>query len=1591
EEGDYKLVTRFAPDGDGVASLLMVPFTELNAKAVRLRELQPIVSTLDDYQQRSWWIEIKDRRPVAFEATGRHLADLRIWRDGSWLVDASPECSEFEPNEGQPWTDCQLTSTLQPGLYQVKAYGGPGRAWTEQSNAKPLHLQWSVPTHKTTLRQARTMGPQGFERFYLPRASFVRIELPQNAPATLEVANGNPTTPFSSPSHTQRITNENRLPVAQIVGRGTNKVVTVRATPGQPYILQHFEPIGDRTKMTGKGTWFLGTVHAGDPTDSVTPTGVLYRRSDNHTRVVTSAAIHLPGASSWKRRFNLLEPTRILLRFDESTTVRVDAPGDVRLRLEPFLVKKPKDYKRPELVDDHLEQHVDPGHYELTLLPKLAGVIDLHVQTKTGGGWATDSATPVVPRAAIQVPKLSLSQTPVTFFREEQPGVKVGRVLRKLPVDLGDPLPVTLLPGERIDLPSKVTTDGLLTVRDGHGKAWPFQLDGAHTTSARLGAGTFRVSLHNATDAPVQLSIQHTPMLRLPSTPLSTLSAKDLKRLPVFPALVVERPAYFDLNRAEQQTWLVKVATPGLYQFQSQGLLHTSAHVRTRTRLGFASGAGNGPGRNFMIERYLGAGTYQVSVSAIGRSAGHLGMGLKRTDLVDGGELRPDMPARITLPAGHAVAYTFHVAEAGRYHLRSAGRGSHLTCRIEDDEGWPVINPVVRCDRALDLDPGTYRVIVLPSDVQTRRLTQLTRHQPIAGFVGHGPHTLAPAAQVRHTWNESEERTPDVWSFALPAAADVRLSLTNDMVADVMFGDERVGRIAPGVDYSGPLQAGAYKLLVRSIRQDNDKPYSVRLDTEQLLRGQRRTLSLPASIDVAVGERELLTLSSFGNADVRARLYSNGVVIASNDDRPDDWNFLLTERLDPGRYTLRIDPVGGSGSTTVAMEARDVVTGNTLRTGESTSISLDRRVHQLQFTAAPGRLVVASADADETVEIALEARSNEVWSTIGSATGAHPTLAVRPPIHPVDGWRLRVRSLDDRGNPVTVRVDAQIGRTISERALDAGVSFRSGDAFDIVRVRTGTPGLFSIQGDRDLLVCTRAGAACGAITGPTVAVGAKGLWMTSSSGTVTMQRVRPGTVDIFASVTPDNDVYVDLPVGTGPVLLTATSTAGQPGVQLVGKLKSKGRSTKGMGVAPSAAVAVSLDGSARGGLLWSADGTPLELRLQARRFAEPAVQPVDSGVTSMILPAGEARRLRLPDGLLHDVRLALQRGLVAATEGGAQIHWASGASIDEHLPRLSDDIVVFNPTEDALALTAQVRPGTKWQGRMSAGKPIEISSDRVGSWRVPVAAGGNVKLRGAVQRAMLLRDDGVVETGLNLDVGPGGTLWVQHGRGTVLAWTDPLDKPTGPWANNNPIQVKSEPQGLIQMTGAQSVQLNFDFGHAGMVQVHLSQPFAARVHVADDEPRVDVLQEGGSVLAWMPEGRGVVQLRSLADTRIGGYAEVTTHQPTPLIEGAGDPVLLTPGGLALYSFTVTRDGAVGVGVRAEADRVDATIYTIDGERIGRGVLQMPELKAGRYLLALRLPPGSPPVRAQAVLVGIDPPDTGPPADVLRTYKSEPTR
>jgi hypothetical protein len=108
--------------------------------------------------------------------------------------------------------------------------------------------------------------------------------------------------------------------------------------------------------------------------------------------------------------------------------------------------------------------------------------------------------------------------------------------------------------------------------------------------------------------------------------------------------------------------------------------------------------------------------------------------------------------------------------------------------------------------------------------------------------------------------------------------------------------------------------------------------------------------------------------------------------------------------------------------------------------------------------------------------------------------------------------------------------------------------------------------------------------------------------------------------------------------------------------------------------------------------------------------------------------------------------------------------------------------------------------------------------------------------------------------------------------------------------------------------------------------------------------------------------------------------------PTEIVDGIGPTVSLAPGERRLFRFTVDGERTVGIGILATPDTAAATLYGVDGSTIATGVAAMRTLPAGGYLLAIEARADGPPITARPALVGLKPPDNGPPPEVAAAYR-----
>lgn len=1663
DRGEYKILTHAAVNGKGKVALAAHAFRELQEHVPALIEHRMERASLGDFEQRSYWIEIKEKRTVALEAAGRHLADLRLWRDGTWLVDAAPQMLQSQASTSQPLLVARLTTELSPGLYLLSAYGGPGQIWTEASEAKPFFLRYGIATLAPAMRQQFTMSEFGTDRYLVPEGpNYFRLELPSAHAASLQVSSYVDSNPFKPDGQSATLDKRSVPPVAELenVSSGSVKLVTISMEAGKSFVLQHFDANTTR-HFDGAGQYWLSSMHAGFLEDSVGASAVLTRRRyGSREEYMDERVLQFEPATAWHRRLNLLGELTMFIKLTEPGKIQLTGTGvKAHYRFEPFLTSRPNDYKTPPWRDSGYTFELDRGLYVLTISPETKGILDLHL---TGAGGAIGQNITQNVNKAISVlnpsgtikalldnvdsskntngamsalnPSIRFSpiflerNTYYTLYLNQQPGVPSGVLLRSLPINLDFALPVTLRAAEALSIPVLVSQRGTLQAVSEDGKAVTMTLSNGKTGSViEVEAGQLNVAL-KGTEKTQNFSLKFEPAKLSSHTPLPAMPDAQLAGIPKFPVITADVPRYVELGPKSTTVQSVRVDKAGLYQFESTGLLHTKGKVRTRMNPSLFSESENGVGGNFQIQRYLREGEYQLSVSTLGKTAGDLGVQLARGEIIDGGQLREGQVARTSLPTAHAIAYRFQIKQRATYHLHTLGLGRKFNFRLEDDAGWPIGEPVRHGDLNERLEAGNYRIIVLPQTSDARVLTQLQRIAAPKQFQGHGPHRIALDSSVAHVWHDTAKNTvADQWEFVLPATADVMMVLDSEMEASLMSATDPKKAVLAKFDsaraWRGRLASGRYLLHVRNSRLNNHVPYTFQLSSTQLMAGQSRAIMAPASVPLSVGANGLIELDSFGSSDVRATLQdSAGNIIAQNDDRNDDWNFQIAQNLRPGEYKLLVDPLDEKeAQTIITMNAPAEVLEKTLALGSNMEIA-DANVHIYPLAIPLDRnLLMASASSSDVVGIALEGESATGWINLGSSIAKNPYIALPLPggNERYKSYRLRSWSVDRSSLRLQVRAVSVTLPSIPESQWLQGLT-----AIKIDEARPGIraamvalprAGTFRMKGDISRLRWSDSGArATQGQNNAVVSISGKTLWLVneeqkptdvgSPSSSLGAERLRLPTADqdsLRLELMPAQIGAVELSPHPGPSLVLSRSRVGQPGIML-----SDTPDLHSIGLMPGEAVALALPGAgtplSTSAKVWNASNLGGSLELDLRQVPLQQMPIVSRGVgqTDGVLKARSAQPMKLAGsaGSMLKVRLTLaptnaavflKKGIVQST------HWSANDTLYETVSTDADQVWLINADVGQANYSLEIEPGTgDLETALKPGGLLEKNLSTVGRIRIPVevpksianAVAGTLRVRGNGQ-AIWLERGGRVVSGNDIVIRDSGILTFQHQPGTLIAWLEApqaqSEKRLAAWLKTLQETIVKPPQ-AVSLHGKQQV-LKLHFEQAAMLHVHTTVPVVTQFFVGGQMPKTEAHLFGANINLLVPAGASHLVLRAVGADSLSGVATFITTSVSPLKEGAGTEVLLAPGSARLYSFEIKQQRPIGIGVRASSDIVRSTLFDEHGRALSEGVVQMQTLAPGRYYIAIDLPAGSPPVRIQPIILGLNEPDTRPPMDVLRRY------
>jgi hypothetical protein len=142
---------------------------------------------------------------------------------------------------------------------------------------------------------------------------------------------------------------------------------------------------------------------------------------------------------------------------------------------------------------------------------------------------------------------------------------------------------------------------------------------------------------------------------------------------------------------------------------------------------------------------------------------------------------------------------------------------------------------------------------------------------------------------------------------------------------------------------------------------------------------------------------------------------------------------------------------------------------------------------------------------------------------------------------------------------------------------------------------------------------------------------------------------------------------------------------------------------------------------------------------------------------------------------------------------------------------------------------------------------------------------------------------------------------------------------------------------------------------------------------------------GASFHRVVASGSAELRIYAPQDGPLSGSMDLAAEPIIPIQEGLGEAVSVSPGGAAVFGFSLAKQATIGVGVRADPDKATVRLLTATGAVMGEGVAQLRTLPPGQYLIEAQVQPDAPPTTLRPAVIGITPRGNGPPPDVAASY------
>ncbi len=1698
DAGQYKIRLESPERGKGAVTLSAQPFVELNASPVRLVPGSGTTTTLRPGQQASFWLSVTSRHVPLIRVAGRHAGDVRLWRNGEWLEPRGPSQGSFSPVPGQPLHEWWLDSVVEPGEYLLVVYGRDSTKVSGSSVDDSLTVEYGFREGPPQRTASFVLPPSGVFAAKVPLESFAGILALESSPASpvsLELHGASRSSGWGSFS-TCRVEKNAVVPECStsLSGSGVTTsstaeqfaVVLVRGAPGTRGTVEWQPYRSDTSVWSGAGgyygspasrlTWeqslsggkFLVGLHDLPVDTDSAPLGCQLEKLDEHgnTKAVLARSgprlgdgemldreLNYPGngALVW---FEIAPPqgggAALLSKVGFGTRkYKLETRGGLKSRCEVFRLESDGSLNRltttkPEATACNETLPLTPGWYQLQLYGGLSGVERLVVKED---GAKTATAVPTT--AGCLFPDASLKKDDtyrVTTTRTGSVAVR-GFILRPLPLDVSEPLHLTLDGKRRLELP--LAKGAAVEVRASGAGKFDCSL-GSMSVSSRPGgcsvpalAASDTLTLVNPDPTPVVLTLSH-PVAPAPTPPPVSYSPKVNPP----PRIGTDVPTFFDFDRGESHSATFQVDTPGLYNVTTQGLLSTECTLRTPVVEQVARDAGGGRGRNCLVQTYLQKGRYMLTVQTTGASRGRGAVFLTRRPPREFPGVSGEGDSFFRVDANELVQQRLLVRSPGAYDLSTSGQGGQsFLCRLDDPEGWPIESVPSSCTGRRTLAAGTWLWTQMPLTVESMRRTRLEKVRDEVVLKGNKAHPVDA-----FTWYRAE--------LGGDGKDELLFSLSGETALDVVLTDGMQGRVfaleadkAPRAVEVIPPQAMAQPEAEQApeaesdSQGDADEPPSRREYEGEGSEGgeggeseggyeppppparapmQARAAPPPPSgvrITLPAGQYKLVTEHSRGDVNVSYRLHLGSATLLPGMARalpvPSTVPVLI-----PKDGTLRLRTTGETDVRCRLFDEKMRLVFEGSENGADWNCALAEPITKGKYT-----LVVESetqVEGQTKVSLALPAVDAKGPLADGaklSLGAAVVTLTV--PVAEKDA----VQEVGFTSKtPFSCALEEPTGKVVYRRARGTGCSLLVRPMTDVFKVR-----LWTTDGSAQVVASLRTKPVVSAGAGQvppgqalSTAVPRAGRYKTAGqawclpSAEKGLLRLCGPEASLEAGATVfatfgaaalslpldevralASDAPQPLELATRPSLQVVTASA--PSVFLLSASVRHGERAapaclfEGDGTVhegrDTACFAASKVGTEAGTRLWAASDLSVDAQVTRRAVALPSKAEALTPGRRRLSFQGGVGLFALPGGGRARLELTLPK------DGWAVLLDEQGRSVDLCAPTggLSQCVLSGQGGKVLLSVPSATAEVTTL---LLEGAPASTSFTGLyedlprlpGTVRLALAAADVervVSVEGALRCTVALAT-GARTSDCKATVPPktAAELVIEHGTRAIraVAHTPGRDR----WARLG-LELPLVPGGALPAATAVPLQ-------SGRVDRTLVLSSDALVRVFGDSGvcglfkgndllAVNGLDTGCELVRILTPGTYRLLVRPFAGRPATGTLRWTAEAVSALGEGTGTEEWLAPGGARLFRFETKGKGKVGLGIQSTSEALDCLITNDAYQPIGDGCQQYLTLDKGAYLLLVRnaARPGAVPIAFKPVLLGLSGDKNEIPEDFLKHF------